>query len=292
MNEGVSTLEPAAAPAQRGRQLAAARESSGLSVADIAHQLKLSPWQVEALETGDYRRLPGAVFVRGFIRNYARLVKLDPASLPAGTEQQLPRAAQPLPEIPPSADIPFPSGREFRWHKYAIAGLVLLVPVVIFEFYRDDAHEITVKSRQVALPPPQVVAEEKVAQAVVVPQASADIDAAAKPARTSVTAATGVAKTAAQNPLVVAPIANIERKPGEHLVRLRFEQESWVEIRDRNGRRIFSQLNPAGTERAVSGQPPLSLVVGNAAGVRLMHNDQPVNLAPHIKVDVARLTLE
>ena len=291
MNEGVSALEPATAPAPPGRQLAAARENSGLSVADIAHQLKLSPWQVEALEAGDYRRLPGAVFVRGFIRNYARLVKLDPAALPAGAERQLPRAAQPLPEMPPSADIPFPSGREFGWRKYAIAGLVLLVPVVIFEFYRDDAHEITVKSRQVALPPPQVVAEEKAAETrggARVPAVS-DAIAVASP---TVSATTRNEPTVVENPRLAARTARAEHKPGEHVVRFRFEQESWVEIRDRNGSRIFSQLNPAGTVQVVSGLPPLALVVGNAAGVRLMHNDQPVNLAPHIKVDVARLTLE
>jgi cytoskeleton protein RodZ len=44
--------------------------------------------------------------------------------------------------------------------------------------------------------------------------------------------------------------------------------------------------------QSVSGLPPLSLVVGNAAGVRLLLNNRPVDLAPHIKVDVARLTLE
>jgi len=79
---------------------------------------------------------------------------------------------------------------------------------------------------------------------------------------------------------------------GEHWVKLKFEREAWVEIRDRNGRRIFSRLNPAGTEQAVSGQPPLTLVVGNAAGVRVTHNDQSVDLAPYIQIDVARLTLE
>ena len=291
MNEGVSTPESAAAPAQPGRQLAAARENSGLSVADIAHQLKLSPRQVEALEAGDYRRLPGAVFVRGFIRNYARLVKLDPASLPAGAEQHLPRAAQPLPEIPPSGDIPFPSGREFRWHKYAIAGLVLLVPVVIFEFYRDDAREITVKSRQVALPPPQVVTEENATETRVGAQVLAVSDAIAA-ASPTVSAATRNEQTVGESPRLTARTARVEHKPGEHVIRFRFEQESWVEIRDRNGSKIFSQLNPAGTVQVVSGLPPLALVVGNAAGVRLMHNDQPVNLAPYVKVDVARLTLE
>ena len=289
MNEAVSTLETTAAPVESGRQLAAARASGGLSVADIARQLKLSPWQVEALEAGDYRRLPGAVFVRGFIRNYARLVKLDPASLRASVDQQLPRATQPMPAMPPSADIPFPGGREFRWHKYAIVALMLLVPVVIFEFYRDDAHEVTVKSRQVA--PPPVVAEEKIAETSVAARVPAASDATANPAG-AVSAAAGIEQTGGAEPLPAARTASLARKPAEHVVRFRFERQSWVEIRDRNGRKIFSQLNSAGTVQEVSGLPPLSLVVGNAAGVRLVHNDQPVDLAPHIKVDVARLTLD
>jgi len=71
-----------------------------------------------------------------------------------------------------------------------------------------------------------------------------------------------------------------------------FEQESWVQIRDRHGRAIFSQLNRRGTEQQVSGRPPLSVIVGNAHGVRLTYDDQPVDLAQHTKVDVARFNLE
>ena len=92
--------------------------------------------------------------------------------------------------------------------------------------------------------------------------------------------------------MISAPAAAVERRPVEHQVRFKFEQESWVEIRDKNGDRIFSRLNPAGTQQTVSGPPPLSLVVGNASGVRLMHNEQPVNLGPYTQADVARLTLE
>jgi cytoskeleton protein RodZ len=99
-------------------------------------------------------------------------------------------------------------------------------------------------------------------------------------------------KALAGKPLPAVRAATAEHKPGEHWVKLKFEREAWVEIRDRSGRRILSQLNPAGTEKVVSGQPPLSLVVGNAAGVRVTHNDQSVDLAPYIQVDVARLTLE
>jgi cytoskeleton protein RodZ len=71
-----------------------------------------------------------------------------------------------------------------------------------------------------------------------------------------------------------------------------FERQSWVEVRDRNDRVLFSQLNPAGAVQTVQGTPPLSLVIGNAAGVRLTYKGKAVDLAPHTKTDVARLTLE
>ena len=58
--------------------LRAAREALGLSIDAVAQQLKLAPRQVRALEDGDFAQLPGRTFVRGFMRNYARLVQLDP----------------------------------------------------------------------------------------------------------------------------------------------------------------------------------------------------------------------
>jgi cytoskeleton protein RodZ len=54
----------------------------------------------------------------------------------------------------------------------------------------------------------------------------------------------------------------------------------------------MSQLNSPGTRAVIVGRTPLSLVIGNAAAVRLTYNDQPVDLKPHIQIEVARLTLE
>ena len=76
------------------------------------------------------------------------------------------------------------------------------------------------------------------------------------------------------------------------VIRMIFEQDSWVEIKDRNGNTVFGQLNAAGSRRSASGEPPLSIVVGNAAGVRLFQGEKSVDLAPHTRVDVARLILE
>src|SRR5471032_1969656 len=66
-----------------GAQLAAQREAMGWTVEQIAEQLKLAPRQVKALEAGDYAALPNMAVVRGFVRAYAKVVKLDATPLVA-----------------------------------------------------------------------------------------------------------------------------------------------------------------------------------------------------------------
>jgi cytoskeleton protein RodZ len=75
-------------------------------------------------------------------------------------------------------------------------------------------------------------------------------------------------------------------------LRLTFSGESWVEVRNGKGTLIFGQLNPAGSVRIVRGMPPLSLVVGNAPSVNLTFRGKPVDLEPHTRTGVARLTVE
>ncbi|HEY0063461.1 MAG TPA: RodZ domain-containing protein [Telluria sp.] len=66
-----------------GKALAAQREAMGWTVEQVADQLKLAVRQVIALEEGDYANLPGPAVVRGFVRAYAKVVKLDAAPLVA-----------------------------------------------------------------------------------------------------------------------------------------------------------------------------------------------------------------
>jgi len=69
-----------------GAALAAAREAMGLSVEQVADQLKLAPRQVMAIEQGDIDALPNRAVARGFIRAYAKAMRLDPAPLVAMVE--------------------------------------------------------------------------------------------------------------------------------------------------------------------------------------------------------------
>jgi len=69
-----------------GLALAEAREAMGLSVEQVAEQLKLAPRQVLAIERGDFDALPNRAVARGFVRAYAKAVRLDPAPLVAMVE--------------------------------------------------------------------------------------------------------------------------------------------------------------------------------------------------------------
>ncbi|MDQ3196267.1 MAG: helix-turn-helix domain-containing protein [Burkholderiales bacterium] len=80
-----------------GQKLAAAREAQGQSIEDVVRYTKLSRRQVMALENDAHDQLPGPVFVRGFMRNYARHLQLDAAPLLAALD------AKSTPAVIPSA---------------------------------------------------------------------------------------------------------------------------------------------------------------------------------------------
>ncbi len=64
-----------------GEQLASARKAKEWSLEDVARLTKLRSDQVLALEEGRYHIFSAPVYVRGFVKSYAKLVNLDPASL-------------------------------------------------------------------------------------------------------------------------------------------------------------------------------------------------------------------
>jgi cytoskeleton protein RodZ len=78
-----------------GKALAAQREAMGWTVEQVADQLKMAVRQVTALEAGDYANLPGPAVVRGFVRAYAKVVKLDPAPLVAMIALDTPELTEP-----------------------------------------------------------------------------------------------------------------------------------------------------------------------------------------------------
>ena len=97
---------------------------------------------------------------------------------------------------------------------------------------------------------------------------------------------------AAVPPAVVTPPA--ATAPGKPLSSLnfRFQEQSWVTVRDANDKVLISQLNDAGSNLEVRGQPPFKLIVGNAKSVNILSNGKPVDLSSTIRGEVARITIE
>ena len=60
-----------------GEKLRLAREAHGIALRDISEQTRISMRYLEAIELDDYRRLPGGIFNRSFIRAYAKFVGFD-----------------------------------------------------------------------------------------------------------------------------------------------------------------------------------------------------------------------
>ena len=85
-----------------GAMLKAAREENGLSLEDLQMLTKIRAPQLEAMEAGDFHKLPGEVYVRGFIISYAKNVGLDPEPLLAEYYAMKKQAV--LEEADPGAD--------------------------------------------------------------------------------------------------------------------------------------------------------------------------------------------
>jgi cytoskeleton protein RodZ len=282
-----------------GGELASAREELNLSVAEVARHLKLSPAQVEALEAGAYERLPGRVFVRGFLRNYAKLVGVDPEPLVRRLEHELPEPRV-VEEPPPPPQAVMPTGERSRWPLYAgIAGTIIAALAAYeFGFNSPEPTEAQTENAKAAPDPTSSASAGSSASAASSdsPGGSAtDPGAAASaspPVTTSATVPTPGSGSTATAGGATQPQAAGPSDGSTRALHFRFEEESWVEVRDADGRVIFTKLNKAGTEERVTGLAPLRLVVGNARGVRLTADDQPVDLAPYTGASVARLTLK
>lgn len=249
-----------------GRRLASAREAMSLSVNDIAARLRISPRQVTAIEREDLAALPGAAFVRGFVRNYAKEVRLDPAPLLASLNRLL-EPAPDAPAAPVRATVLRTAERE-RWSRtLVVAGAI--GALVVFAVLGWVANMRT-RPADALLP----AKTEKVA-----PQAA--------PGATETAALPEPASAAA------APEAPAAPAPEPGTLRFTFRGVSWVEVTQSDGKVLLSQSNPAGSEQIVRGRPPYQVVIGNASEVALDYDGKPVDLVPVTRAgNVARLTLQ
>jgi cytoskeleton protein RodZ len=275
-----------------GQILHDARDEQGLTLENAAIRLRLMQRQIEAMEADDFASLGQPVFARGFVRNYARLLGVDPEALLARMEGA---------PAEPATVSPVPSPSQHSWLSSPWLILLLLavllvgaVPVALYWWLNSDVEEVdqstasAMRSRPASIPATALVvpaAAPATELPVVEPAVSLSGPAPAEPASalSDASPATEPAETG-----LVAAHATV----GKGALHLEFGADSWTEIKDASDKMILRQLNAAGSSVDVSGVPPFNLVIGNAEQTKLTYNGRPIDLKPFIDVTVARFTLE
>ena len=324
MQAGIDVPVPPVPPSPDGpgARLKGAREAAGLSLDQVAQQLKLAPRQVKALEDEDFGKLPGRTFARGFVRNYARLLNLDgddllalmpdAAHAPALGSPALQSTGTTMAELPTAA---VNRSNFMRW-LIPLVLVAFIVGAAAYEWYRGGLvapgdmprTAATAPQADPLLPPPlpSHLPTESLAQLPNQPPANPVTPAAQSPGTASTSlpnplAAGGQAAEPSPadardvSPAAAAPIAAQEGAPEAAATPapliLSYRGPSWTEVRDRSGQVLIARLVTAGSQQSIRGNPPFELVIGNAHAVTLTYQGKPIDLSRYTRQNVARLRL-
>jgi cytoskeleton protein RodZ len=289
-----------------GSKLKAAREAAGLSLDAVALQLKLAPRQVKALEDDDWPHLPGRTFIRGFARNYARFVRLDPDAVvallpaadtaPALERPTLAASRRPMGEIPVER-VAKPSA--IRW----LVALLLVASVAAVAYYELSRSQLRFLPRLIASSvsgPPAAPDRGSAAATPSTPGIATSIlpNPAASTAGTPVPAADANGRPVAdatKSPATTpagSDTASASAPAAESALVLTFKGTSWVEVKDASGRIVVQMTGGPGMTQTVSAVPPIELALGNAPDVDVKFRGQSLDLAPYTRAGVARVGLK
>jgi cytoskeleton protein RodZ len=309
-------------PAMRapGAQLAAYRQERGWSVEQVASQLNLAPRQVQAIENDDYPALPPMAIVRGFVRAYAKLLKVDPAPLLVSLTGE----TMIVNELPPQRRIVAASFSEPRFSprgksrkgmaKYAVGIFVIAVILAGFWAFQQNGNlsalsgHLSSKVEQglasVSSPKPDEARTASMNAEPATPAPASGLSAPGAPTSDASTPGTTATPPAAMAPpatLATSPAAETAPagtvSPGapasdKDALVLKVHGDTWLQVKRANNTTITSRLVKAGSTETFEVREPLSVVIGNASGVDATLRGNPLELKKNARNNVARLNVK
>ncbi len=284
-----------------GRRLRQAREAMGMEVATVAEQLHLSKAMVQALEEENYEALPARVFVRGYYRNFARLVGVPEDIVLEEFGQLCPEGEDC--SVPPAV------AQGIRKEIHSNHGLVRLATWLIvialltmfglwWKSYLDKKAPVDAPVVQTETAPAAEMEKSPAAAApspavVQAPKPVVRPETVEEPQETVADAP--AAEVASSEP----PVASQASSPPEEAVQqvvapprvlLSFRGDCWVDVRDSSRSFKLVGRRQAGDVFELKGEAPYKMVLGNARNVSITIDGSPFDLAPYTKGNVAKLT--
>lgn len=247
-----------------GSVLKQAREDAGMSRQDAASQLKMPERVLKSLEDENWQQLGAPVFVRGQLRSYARLLKVD---IDPYLQQAQLQPIRPAELVSHSHTPRYQRVMESvaRRAVYVVITAAIAVPVWV----ATQSHIGEDDSRTTA-------------SLDVVPGNSA----AASDSQASQQQATARTQAAPY----VASLTPLPRNSGNGLV-LRMTGDSWVQVTGSDGGTLEKGLLKSGEERSFRTGQVARVVLGNASAVEVQHAGSTVDMTPYKRANVARFAV-
>lgn len=307
-----TTEQPEASPTPKGpgAELAAQREARAWTIEQVATQLNLAPRQIHALETDNFSALPGMACVRGFIRSYAKLLKIEAEPLLAKIAGEPPASLIESVQTRRALSTPFSDDTRFRtmsgYDAPSKASFFLLLAVLltvgVFAGYQMGWGPAILGTA----PSKVQGADSASMQAVVTPESSKVAAAEATNAshgnatETETANADTNAKVATEGPLAALPavtaVSDNANVASKNALIFKSKDDSWVEVKRTNATGpnslLFSRVINAGSTEEIEITEPVAVTIGNAAGVEVLLRGTLVDLKSVAKNNIARLNLK
>lgn len=244
-----------------GERLRRARLDAGKTLDQVAADTKIQLWILEAIERDDLSRVPGGVFIRGYLTAVARAVGVNPSEVLTAYPPETP-----APPVAPPPASPAPDPNEVTgtplWQYVVIVAVVLVAAVVWRNMTRSNPDIAAVPPS----PPPVSAPPTTVPPPVSPPASGSQSTESGATATTGATSPTAPAEPHDGDPAVAtnAPL----------VVQLHANTEVWIEA-DADGERKVYQLFEQGQDLRLEGQKEIRLLVGDAAAVSFTINGKP-----------------
>lgn len=228
-----------------GELLRAEREKQNLTVKDIEKATSIRAIYIQAIEDGKYDVLPGEVYLKGFIRNYASFLGLNPQqALEVYRESQTPQAQQPAAPSAPAAPAMPPKVEAGRAGEGGSSLGRWVIILVVLAVIAGAAWAVFNHLNQPPAPPPKP--PQSLAQPAPAP---APVPAPQK----------APAPTPAARPIVVVA---------------KYTADCWTRV-TADGREVYEGIPRIGESFTWNADQTMTVHLGNAAGVELTYNGQP-----------------
>lgn len=284
-----------------GGLLSRAREELSLSQKDVASRLNLKEEFIAALDANDFDKLPAPTYVRGYIRSYAGAVNLNADNLINIYEGSAEAPPEILPDVKPAVQA---SSRDKPVK--AVTYLVTFTLVILIIAWWQGQHIVSTdffafntKTSEGGKYPGgftytyDVVYHPDTLELIEIDELE---DSGLK--NMKIVDLSISTELESEDILVTEDLpgpdaqVNLSTLTNSDILKMELAAESWVEVYDVLGEKLYRGLAKPGEMISITGTAPLSVKLGNARAVSVNFNGNAFDTSTHTKAGVASFLLE